>query len=161
LDTRPQQVGKAAISGWREVLIPGLDDKSINLSIWPFSGDFEELINNSEIVVVETYPAEYYQHFNLPISKKKGSGKSSKTARALCAPILRKWAYESHVDLDKELEIQIDKGFTSSAFKDDGFDACIGVFGMLNLIKHNRTIQAPHLISIQKTEGWIFGQSFT
>lgn len=32
----PQQVGKAAIIGWRDVLTSALRDPLINLSIWPF-----------------------------------------------------------------------------------------------------------------------------
>jgi len=33
-----QQVGKAAINGWQNVLAPGLKDPNLDLAIWLFSG---------------------------------------------------------------------------------------------------------------------------
>ena len=39
-----QQVGRAAIVGWRDLIVPALSDKSLQISIWPFHGQFNELI---------------------------------------------------------------------------------------------------------------------
>jgi hypothetical protein len=55
-----QQVGKAAIAGWKEVLIPALDDTEIDLRLWPFDGSLSELVARGRVVVAETYPAEFY-----------------------------------------------------------------------------------------------------
>jgi hypothetical protein len=55
----PQQVGKAAICGWRDVLAPGLTDPVLDLAIWPFSGQLSELLHPGRVIVAETYPAEY------------------------------------------------------------------------------------------------------
>src|SRR5205823_13893901 len=51
-----QQVGKAAISGWRDVLAPALDDDSYDLAIWPFDGSLDQLLAQRRVVIVETYP---------------------------------------------------------------------------------------------------------
>src|ERR1035437_3683205 len=54
-------VGKAALVGWRDVLVPALEEKSIKL--WPFDGKLESLFKPGFTVVVETYPAECYGWF--------------------------------------------------------------------------------------------------
>jgi len=61
-----KQVGKAAISGWRDLLAPGLADYGINLAIWPFAGTLRDLMHERMFVVVETYPAEAYGHLRFP-----------------------------------------------------------------------------------------------
>jgi hypothetical protein len=155
----PQQVGKAAIIGWRDMLAPGLVDASLNLSIWPFSGKFEDQCKN-RIVVVETYPAEFYTHFGITFGKYMGGGKRQRQARARWAPVIRKWAIENQIELDAALSVQMDEGFSSTSFDDDGFDAFIGVIGMLNVIVGNRSPGAPESQVINNIEGWIFGQSF-
>src|SRR5713101_6720295 len=38
------QVGRAAISGWREVLVPGIQSLQGQLGVWPFHGDLRSLI---------------------------------------------------------------------------------------------------------------------
>jgi len=57
------QVGKAAIAGWRDLLAPALRDQVI--SIWPFDGDLPALFEAGRIVVAETYPSEIYSHLGL------------------------------------------------------------------------------------------------
>jgi len=54
-----KQVGKAAISGWRDVIVPALrNDRPVVL--WPFDGSLGDLLKLGNVVVVETYPAECY-----------------------------------------------------------------------------------------------------
>jgi hypothetical protein len=63
-----QQVGKAAISGWQDLLSPTLIDNQLHLNIWPFSGSFSALCQPENIVIVETYPAEFYAHLGFSFS---------------------------------------------------------------------------------------------
>jgi hypothetical protein len=60
-----KQVGKAAVVGWREVLEPSLRDPELALDIWPFSGHLDKLLRTGNLVVVETYPAEFYHHLDV------------------------------------------------------------------------------------------------
>jgi hypothetical protein len=60
-----QQVGKAAISGWRDLLTPALTDKSLNFTIWPFSGSLKNCCLPGNLVALESYPAEFYNHLGL------------------------------------------------------------------------------------------------
>jgi hypothetical protein len=54
------QVGRAAIAGWRDLLAPALREGTTTL--WPFHGDLAPLLESGRIVVAETYPAETYAH---------------------------------------------------------------------------------------------------
>src|ERR1019366_3097754 len=38
------QVGKAAISGWKDVLTPALRDSGLDVGLWPFVGTLEDLL---------------------------------------------------------------------------------------------------------------------
>ena len=60
-----QQVGRAAIVGWRDLIARALSDNSLQISIWPFHGRFHELIRQAQISIVETYPAEACLHIGL------------------------------------------------------------------------------------------------
>lgn len=65
-----KQVGRAAISGWRDLLAPALANET-ELSIWPFDGPLFDLLARPGIVVAETYPAAMYQHLDLKIRQSK------------------------------------------------------------------------------------------
>jgi hypothetical protein len=50
------QVGKGAISGWREVVIPCVKEGA---RLWPFDGELSAESFNG-LTIAETYPAETY-----------------------------------------------------------------------------------------------------
>lgn len=52
------QVGRAAISGWREIVAPAL---LRGARIWPFDGNLADLAKTAAVVIAETYPAEAYR----------------------------------------------------------------------------------------------------
>jgi hypothetical protein len=51
------QVGKAAIIGWRDVPAPTLRGGS-RVALSPFDGDLHSLIVPGNVVIAETFPAE-------------------------------------------------------------------------------------------------------
>jgi hypothetical protein len=57
------QVGKAAIIGWRDVLAPAVRNGG-PISLWPFDGALSSLFVPGNAVVAETYPAECYGWFS-------------------------------------------------------------------------------------------------
>ena len=57
-----KQVGRAAIAGWSQFLVPALD----RIRLWPFEGALRDLCSPLSVVVCETYPAEFYGHLGLP-----------------------------------------------------------------------------------------------
>jgi hypothetical protein len=156
-----QQVGKAAISGWREVLQPGLQDEPHDLRLWPFCGELSELIQPERIIAAETYPREVYTHLGLEFSPRQAgrpSGKRSYEDRAANGPRLISWAGEQAVELVPELLHQIETGFGNGPQGEDPFDALVGLFGVLNVLIGGRPPGEPQDESLRDIEGWILGQ---
>jgi hypothetical protein len=72
-----QQVGKAAISGWRDVLGPAVRSAEMDVAIWPFAGPLFDLFRPGRAVIAESYPAEFYTHLGVCFARRPGqrSGK--------------------------------------------------------------------------------------
>ena len=152
----PKQVGKAAISGWRDLLAPA-SAIDASLSIWPFDGRLSDLLARPGIVVAETYPADTYRHLDLAIlasSRKKGRQED----RAADASTMRAWAHANGVRLTSQLKHEIDDGFGPHSNGEDRFDAVVGLFGMLDVVLGNRASGEPE-DDTTKIEGWILGYS--
>jgi hypothetical protein len=144
------QVGRAAIIGWRDVVVPALtSDRPVLL--WPFDGSIDDLLKPGNIVIVETYPAECYGWFfqGQPL---KGKGKPE--VRRRVGPALLEWAQSAKVTLDPDLQRAIEDGFPN----DDAFDATVGLFGMLEVLTNGRESGEPDEGKVRTLEGWIFGQ---
>jgi hypothetical protein len=156
-----QQVGKAAITGWRDVLIPALRS-AIDVALWPFDGSLEELGAAGRIVVAETYPAEYYGHLGLDLATPAeggARGKRVQAVRAAQAARLVEFAKELSLELAPELRAQIDDGFGSRPGAEDRFDATVGVLGVLNVVLGRRAAGEPADPELRRIEGWILGQA--
>jgi hypothetical protein len=48
-----QQVGKASLSGWRELLIPAMRRHADRVRVWPFHGPLEQLVRSGTVTLVE------------------------------------------------------------------------------------------------------------
>ncbi len=145
-----QQVGKAAISGWRDLLAPAL--RTSQIQIWPFHGPLDSLLETSPVVAAETYPAHYYSS---TFDQLKGS-KTNQAVRAAAAPAILDWAasHSHFLKLDPSLVAEIRSGFKT----DDAFDAAIGLFGMIDALQNYGPRLEPKEETIRHIEGWIFGQ---
>ena len=152
-----QQVGKAAISGWRDVLGPALG-QATGVAIWPFAGGLDALLARGGTVVAESYPAEFYGHLGVSFSKTLG-GKRRQCARAANAPALLEWAAGSPVAMSDELETALRDGFGAAADGEDRFDAAVGLLGMLNVIFGRRPSGEPDDERVRRLEGWILGMT--
>jgi hypothetical protein len=143
------QVGRAAIIGWRDVLVPALRNEKPVL-LWPFDGSLHDLLKPGNTVIVETYPAECYGWFfqDHPLRSK-----GNLDARRQTAPALLNWAQSAKVTLDPELKRAIENGFPN----DDAFDATVGLFGMLEVLM-KRGSREPDDAKVRTVEGWILGQ---
>jgi hypothetical protein len=148
-----QQVGKAAIVGWRDLLAPALRD-GVDLGIWPFQGDLSELIGRHRFTVAETYPAEVYRHLRLDLRR----GKRKQEVRKSNARPLLTFANAAGVDLDPDISSELESGFGAKASAEDRFDAVVGLFGMINVVLGRRPSGAPDDPAVRRIEGWILGQ---
>ena len=150
-----QQVGKAMIAGWRDLFLPALAS-DLRVRLWPFDGILAELLAEPGPVLAETYPGEIYHH--LGIAWPKG-GKRSQEARQACASALFQQSDALGLFLDLNYRSLIRDGFGAAPSGEDPFDATVGLFGMINVLRGNRRPGDPTDPTVRRVEGWILGQS--
>jgi hypothetical protein len=145
----PNQVGKAAISGWIELLGPA---RQLGAKLWPFDGRLAVLAN-SPLVIAETYPAEAYAHVDIRF--RQGQSKRRQHDRINAASGLEARSATNKIALDEDLSRQIRNGFGPSKEGEDAFDATIGLFGMIEVVEQRRPEGSPEGV----WEGLILGQT--
>jgi hypothetical protein len=144
------QVGKAAIIGWRDVLAPALRNRG-PVSLWPFDGALSSLLVPGKVVVAETYPTECHGWFSEdPLGSKRNQQNREKLGASLLG-----WADNHDVMLANCLSEDIQSGFPQG---DDAFDAVVGLFGMLQVCLEERATGEPDDEVIRDIEGWILGR---
>jgi hypothetical protein len=146
------QVGKAAISGWREVIGPAMKRGA---KLWPFDGALAELTKTPGGVIAETYPADAYglvgAAFKSGESKRRLEDRKSKAK-----PILN-WAKRRGVMLSEQAQNAVCCGFESSSGGDDAFDAFLGLLMMIEVAAGMRPEAREHCAALA-WEGWILGR---
>jgi hypothetical protein len=148
-----KQVGKAAISGWRDLLAPALRSPDLDVAVWPFDGTLNDLLQQRRTVIAETYPAEFYRHLELNVRSKR-----DQVDRQANASTLLRWANENNIVPSREMRSTIEDGFGPLSDGDDRFDAAVGLFGMLNIVFGHRASGEPEDGATHKVEGWMLGQ---
>ncbi len=148
------QAGKAAISAWREMLLPSLA-AGAPIRLWPFEGRLADLAAPSAVVLAETYPAECYRHIGLRLA----GSKRSRSARVAAGDTLLAWARATGVTLAPELATAIEGGFGTDRAGEDRFDCVCGLFGVLNVLLGRRSEGYPDDPTLLRWEGWVLGQT--
>lgn len=151
------QVGRSAIIGWRDLLSPAIGKHGAALAIWPFVGNFQELIATRRLIVAETYPAEVYTHLGFPAN---GWSKRTQVGRLACGNQMQAWidGHAAEVQCSPALLAEIQDGFGADADGEDLFDATVGLLGMLEVVLGYRADGAPAEALVRQVEGWILGQ---
>lgn len=149
-----QQVGKAAIAGWRSLILPYHDDPSV--ALWPFDGRLHQVLAPGRTVLCETYPGEFTKPLDLAIGR-GGRSKRRQTDRRAVASALFERAAEMDLILDAALQQQIETGFGPTAQGEDAFDSLVGVLGMLSVLTGRLTEGVPEDDPDIDLEGWILG----
>lgn len=153
-----QQVGKAAIIGWRDMLGAArrtlAADSPAFPCLWPFEGRLHELLAAQRLVVAEVYPGECYHHLGVILA----GSKRSQAARAAAGPALLQWVRAAGVTLEPALRDALAGGFGPTPGGEDDFDAVVGLFGALNIIMGRREAGEPGDEPARRVEGWILGQ---
>jgi hypothetical protein len=146
------QVGKAALAGWREIILRNLGE----LSLWPFDGPLHELMMPGATVVAETYPGDVYGQLGIPRrpvwSKRQQDGR-----RSVASHLMRWLENRPHVDRTA-LQSLITDGFGNAKDGEDRFDATVGLLGMIDVVEGRRGEGVPEADDVKTWEGWILGQ---
>jgi hypothetical protein len=147
------QSGKAAITAWRDMLLPAL--AACGVRLWPFDGDLAGLLAPGAIVMAETYPAEALRHLGLrlPGSKRRRADRLA-LAEALLGIMARLGAVP-----DGAMQAAVRDGFGADAAGEDRFDCTLGVLCVLNVLAGNRPAFVPDDPWIRSWEGWVLGQT--
>lgn len=148
------QAGKAAISAWRDWLIPALNTPTPP-RLWPFDGPFRSLLTPGTLAVAETYPAEALRHLGLrlPGSKRRQSDRAT-LAVPLTAAMTRLGAIP-----DPALEAQLQSGFGPHPDGEDRLDCILGVLAVINVLAGHRPDTPPADPWLTTWEGWVLGQT--
>jgi len=146
------QVGKAAISGWQEIIVPNISD----VGLWPFDGTLPELVTDCPVVIVETYPGDVYGQLGIPRhpvwSKQKQDG------RRFAGETLLACMTDPGLSPESDLVELVRTGFSSRKSGEDPFDATVGLMGMLAVVRGHRSEGVPSLPGVETWEGWILGK---
>jgi hypothetical protein len=145
------QVGKGAIWGWQEVIIPCVNGGA---RLWPFDGELG-LESSKGLTIAETYPAEIYGWLEIDSIRK--AGKRNPDARKAVANQILTWASSKGVSIALTLQEIVKNGFGEKPEGEDPFDAFCGVCGMIEVALGCRHHGAPTDEAIRKHEGWILG----
>ncbi|OYV56690.1 MAG: hypothetical protein B7Z76_04880 [Acidiphilium sp. 20-67-58] len=151
------QCGKAAISGWRDCLLPALA-QGLTLRLWPFAGAFHDLLAPDRIAIAETYPAEAMVQTGLRLA----GSKRRQSDRSRLAPALHAHFTACRHDSAPELIARIGDGFGAAPEGEDAFDSLLGVLGLIRVIDGAPDGTEAGLPGdsaiIRAVEGWVLGQ---
>jgi hypothetical protein len=147
------QVGKAAIDGWKYIIKPALLGGA---RLWPFDGPLDQLSKSSRCVLCETYPQEAYGH--VCVKFRTGESKRVQKDRQRGGAAMLRWAGERSISLSEDARTQICDGFGPSDSGEDPFDACVGLLSMIDVVDGRRPAGSPSHADEIAWEGWILGQ---
>jgi hypothetical protein len=156
-----KQVGKAALAGWQ--LLTAARHREPGIALWPFAGPLPGLLEGGgRIVVVETYPREYYQHIRPPGARAPRWSKRRRADRLTWVPGLLRWAESLGVTWHPGILRRVEEGFSDGANGEDEFDSVIGLLAMIGVVTGAIPAGEPLGDSaITTIEGWILGRSQT
>lgn len=147
------QVGKAAITGWRDLVGPALRKGA---KLWPFDGSLEQLARENVPVLAETYPTEAYGHVGVRFPA-GGSKQRQDDRRQAMRGLIGRCAQHG-IELTSLMKVQIESGFGVSKEGEDAFDAAMGLFGMIEVVEGRRREGPQTPPAFAAWEGWIMGQ---
>lgn len=147
------QVGKAAISGWRELLLPARRS-ALPVALWPFEGRLSALAARGGVVIAETYPAEAYVRAGLALPSRK----RRRDWRAAQAEAILAFAERSGVVLSGAAEAAVRDGFGEGGDGEDPFDATLGALGMVAVADGTRADMPALPEAVRRWEGWMLGR---
>jgi hypothetical protein len=153
----PQAVGRATLTGWRELVAPALGDPARRYALWPFDGELGDLLAGSDAVIVEAYPADAYLQLGLRMGS-RGTAKTWQEDRRADGPLLLERSRQLRVRPDRALAAQIRDGFGSDRAGEDRFDATVGLLAMIATLRRRTEPDVPDDPCIRRVEGWVFGR---
>ena len=148
------QSGKAAISAWRDLLLPALAEGDA-VRLWPFAGPFRALLAPGAVAVAETYPAEALRQLDLRL---RGSKRRHADRIAFTPALLGALASLGAVGTDTFLDAAR-TGFGADAAGEDRMDSVLGLLCVLSVLDGRRPDTPPPDPALIQWEGFVLGQT--
>lgn len=148
------QVGKAALTGWQEIIRPAL---LRGAALWPFDGELAELANAPGLVLAETYPTEAYHMVGANFAPGAESKRNQSNRRSKAPPILD-WARKNRITFSPDAQAALVDGFGPSKRGEDPFDAILGLLGMIEVVEGRQPERTEAHAITATWEGWILGR---
>lgn len=147
------QVGRAAMAGWQDIVVPALEDGA---QLWPFDDPLDRLAACGGLVIAETYPADSYAAVGAPFradeSKRRQADRRGKAEAVLG------WAAAHGIDL-AACEAVLRDGFGPADSGEDPFDALLGLLHMLAVVGGPaKAMKSEPPPGEAAWEGWILGR---
>jgi hypothetical protein len=153
------QSGKAAISAWRDMLIPALTIPGLAgpnpPRLWPFEGGFRALLAPGRVAIAETYPAEAMRHLGLRLS----GSKRRQQDRIALGPLLVGAMVDLGAPPEAPLRDMALSGFGADPAGEDRLDCVLGLLCLIGVLEARRPDTAPDEFWIRHWEGWVLGQT--
>lgn len=129
------QVGKAGIAGWRELLRPALRSR-LPVAIWPFATP-RITAGAARLLLVETYPAWYRRLW------RRAGGLA--------------WMQRLRIGVVPSLDARVRAELAPAARRSDSGDALFGLLGMIAALCGLLPREAPQHADVCRIEGWVCG----
>jgi len=149
------QVGKASLSLWKDVVILGLQDPELSLRLWPFRGALSDCLSGG-VTLAEVYPALIATRLDLDL--RRLGGKRVASARAEQAPRILEAFDACGAHPTPEFVRVLERGFGSGTMGEDAFDAALGCLGLLLVLSGGWPLQEPGTDPRVRVEGWVLGR---
>ncbi|WP_110666695.1 DUF429 domain-containing protein [Salinicola halophilus] len=146
------QVGKATLAGWRDVILPA---RRRGARLWPFDGELAALARSGMPVLCETWPTLAADRLGVALrhaqSKRRQADRQSRAQRLLTCHAER----GIDVHFTPAARAQIGRGFGTTAAGEDAFDAMLGLLAMIDQVE---AFAVPNLgVAQREREGWTLG----
>ena len=148
------QTGKAAISAWRDLLLPALAGPHPP-ALWPFDGALLALLRANRVVVAETYPAEAMRQLGL----RMGGSKRRHADRLALAPAIGAAMAGLAASPDLALGRLMANGFGQDAAGEDRMDCVLGLLCLVQVLTGRQPDTVPDDPWVRQWEGWVLGQA--
>jgi hypothetical protein len=151
------QVGKATLAGWRELVWPLL---TRGAHLWPHdSADLQALLHSGDITLAEVYPANALRALLDESALKRhraAGGKRAIDGRLAAEALLR---HDAMRDAPAALLEEVASGFASHGEAgEDPFDALVGALFMLNVLERATKLEVPDDPLMRQVEGFIMNK---
>ncbi|WP_438767590.1 hypothetical protein [Kushneria sp. TE3] len=144
------QVGKAAQAGWREVIMPALDQGA---ALWPFDGTLAALAQENHCILCETWPTLAARLMKNELSPRQSKRRQVDRVEA------GKALFESGLPIvwDGQAKASVVSGFGERADGEDAFDAMLGLLMMIAVVEGHLPASSTLSPVARHLEGWILG----